>query len=648
MKLLALTTLATTSLAQSCTTFGAYQCSGSTLQQCAYGTSYDLNWVPMETCSSGTTCTTEGYVGCMPDAAPAGMGVPDVTSATFSDTSEALNTDARTLIPAPAVTAFAAATSNSAAPVAPPSVAINPSNSVAPVPGPKTEAAPPPAVPQATLIIPIATPIANTSTDTTLPDCYPNWTATPFANIPYNTANLVSYAGNNYIVAYQGAAGPPAAGGGTGWTLQGPCGGSGFTFRPFTTPGVIGYWTQWSPYTRKQNSIDKIDLTGFTAINYAFVNVDATGALQSFDTNADLNWMRIFTAQRIKYPNLKAIVSIGGWSGSQHFSTVAASASLTQAFVKNVHTFLDTMGFDGVDLDWEYPGGSGITCNTVSTSDAANYANLLSALRTELGPTRSISIAVSAITSHYADPATGVSYIPQYMKSINYAQIMSYDFYGSWDAYSDFNSPLNSPGPSDPQQPSQNNAAYPVPLSQSAAVALWVKAGASPSKLTNGLAFYGRSWTVPSTTNNGLYQLCQGSTKDAVTGLNSACAGPVGDVLDVTQFCDPCKLCYNSGVWMYLNLRGAAGQTMPPLPSSPVEAGNGWTREYFEFAQSPTVQTASNFRGLPSFISYDDPVSIKAKAAWAKSSGLGGTMIWELSQDYNAELVTAVHAGWGA
>ncbi|KAJ3062694.1 hypothetical protein HDU98_001438 [Podochytrium sp. JEL0797] len=564
--------------------------------------------------SSATTTSTPAATSASTTAA-----APVLTSATTTSTTTPVMTSTSTTSSAIVTSAAVATTTKSVAPVTSTTASTSTSTSA-----------------------------AATATGTPLPDCYPNWTATPFASIAYNGGNLVSYNGNNYVVTYQGAAGPPNAGAGTGWTLQGPCAGNGFTYRPFTTPGVIGYWTQWSPYSRKQNSIDQINLAGFNAINYAFVNVDATGTLQTFDQNADLNWMRTFTAQRLKYPNLRAIVSIGGWSGSMHFSTVAASASLTQTFVKNVHTFLDTMGFDGVDLDWEYPGGSGISCNTISTSDAANYVSLLSALRTELGPTRSISIAASAETSHYADPATGTSYIPQYMKYINYAQLMSYDFYGSWDAYSDFNSPLNSPGPSDPQQPSQNNAGYPVPLSQAAAVALWVKAGAPTAQLTNGLAFYGRSWSVPSTTNNGLYQLCQGSTQDPKTGLYSACTGPVGDFLDITQWCDPCKTCYNSGVWMYLNMRGAAGQTSPPLPSSATVAGNGWTRQYFDFAQSPTVQTSSNYRSLPSFISYDDPVSIKAKAAWAKSSGLGGTMIWELSQDYNAELVTAVHAGWGA
>ncbi|ORY35945.1 hypothetical protein BCR33DRAFT_722426 [Rhizoclosmatium globosum] len=476
--------------------------------------------------------------------------------------------------------------------------------------------------------------------------CYPNWTATPFGagQIPYNTGDLVSYNGQNWVVGYQGAAGPPNAAPGAGWTLQGPCNGS-FQHKPYTTPGVIGYWTQWSMYSRRQNAIDKLDLSGFTGINYAFVNALADGSLQTFDSNADLNYMRKFTALRYKYPNLKPIISIGGWSGSRYFSTIAKSAATIQTFVKNVHTFLDTEGFDGVDIDWEYPGGGGLDCNAVDPADVSNFVNLLAVLRAELGPTRTISLAVSAEVSRYVDGNTKVNRIPDILKYVSYIQIMSYDFYGSWNSYSDFNSPLFSPrnGTSDPVEPPANSAGYSQPLSISAAVNAWIAAGAKPSQLTSGLAFYGRSWSVTSNVNNGLYQPCKAA--DGNTGC-----GVIGDYLDAAKWKDPCGGEYNSGVWMYNNLRGAANtngqQAAAPLASGATAGSNGWTRQYFDFAQNPTVYSPS-YLNRPTIVSYDDPVSIKAKAQWSKNAGLGGVMIWELSQDYNLELITATKAGWG-
>ncbi|KAI9346244.1 glycoside hydrolase superfamily [Obelidium mucronatum] len=459
----------------------------------------------------------------------------------------------------------------------------------------------------------------------------------------YGAGQQVSYEAVNYKASYQTSATP--GGQFNGWTKIGPCNPESLKPRPYTTPGLIGYWTTWSPYSRKQNSIDKIDLTGFTAINYAFMNVNDQGNIITFDSWADQNWMAIFNGQRTKYPQLRTIVSLGGWSGSKHFSTIAKSPTLRQTFAQNVLKFIDSKGFDGVDIDWEYPGGGGIECNSVDPNDAANFALLLKDLRAVLGPDRIISMATSAEPSKYTVKATKVNYVKEYMKYVSYVQIMTYDFYGSWVPYSDFNSPLRAPGKGDGvKQPAVNSAGYVQPLSQEVSVDAWIAAGASPKHLTNGLGFYGRSWSVQSNKDNGLYQQCTGSKN------GSACAGIVGDYLDQKQWCDPCNTCYNSGVWMYNNMRGqqnsAGMQSAAPLASGATTASNGWTRKYFDFAQSPTLYSPS-YNGKSSFISYDDPVSLKAKAAWAKSKGLGGAMVWELSQDYNKELVSAVRAGWG-
>ncbi|KAJ3192561.1 hypothetical protein HDU82_003140, partial [Entophlyctis luteolus] len=385
-----------------------------------------------------------------------------------------------------------------------------------------------------------------------------------------------------------------------------------------------------------------LDLTGFTAINYAFVNVLANGTLASFDTWANFNWIRTFTAQRYYYPGLKTIASIGGWSGSRTFSTVAASSELTAVFAKSVHEFLDTYGFDGVDLDWEYPGGGGLSCNVVSPDDAKNYATLLQALRDELGADRTISIDVSAEVGRYT--SNGVSYAQKYSEIVSYVAIMTYDLYGASSPYSDFHSALNSPGPNDPVEPAANSASYSRPLSITAGISEWRNAGVSSSNLIAGLAFYGHSWQVSSEANNGLYQLCLGSVND------TACPAIVGDFLDARASTDVCGGTSFSGVWMYMNIRGANNlpnnnfQTSPPLPNSNTTvAGNGWTLEYFDFAQMSTLYP-DNYLSEPTFLAYGDPTSIYTKSACLKSA-VGGVMVGA-SQDYNAELTHALVSGW--
>ncbi|KAJ3243107.1 hypothetical protein HDU78_000801 [Chytriomyces hyalinus] len=600
------------------------------------GSNYKANWwsdkEPSLDSATWGAWTNEGP--CETGAASSSVVPPTSASPKPSTSSVAPPTSAS---PKPSTTSVAPPTSS----VAPSPTSVKPSTS---------------SVPPATTATSKTSSAVSPVPTSNLPVCWAPYSTYVFHPlVVYQPGNKVSYQGVNYIVAYQGAAGPPNAAAGSGWNSQGPCQGTSFAYRPFVSPGIIGYWTQWSIYSRAQNTIDKVDLTGFTGINYAFVNLAANGQLVSFDDNADSKWLRGFTSVRDKYPNLRTIVSIGGWSGSQHFSTVAASDSLTQTFVKTVHTFLDTFGFDGVDLDWEYPSGGGLECNTVNDADPPNFVKLLAALRAELGPDRSISLAVSGETTAYIQKSTGINYIPEIFKYINYAQIMSYDFYGSWSSYADFNSPLNAPGPNDPVQPAANNNGYTQSLSHTSTVNAWIKAGAKASQLTNGIGFYGRSWSVgngnATLPNNGLYNRCNSWDGTKCTAGSTT----VGDYLDVKPWAPPasstgksCGAPYNSGVWMYLNMRGAGGQQGAPLASGPTTGSNGWNRQYFDFAQSPTVYTPKNFQNVPSFVSYDDPVSVKAKAAWAKQQNLGGTMVWELSQDYNNEMVNALRAGWGA
>ncbi|KAI9199857.1 glycoside hydrolase superfamily [Polychytrium aggregatum] len=426
----------------------------------------------------------------------------------------------------------------------------------------------------------------------------------------------------------------------------------GFNYRKAPSKvGAVAYWPNWSQYSRPENIIDKVDVSKLTVVNYAFFNVDTDGSLMSFDMwgdfrgsdntkNKDFPAFSTLTDGGIYHlskarsanSNLRAVVSIGGWSGSVNFSKVAASSTARAAFVKNVHTFLDEYQFDGVDIDWEYPGGGGLGCNSVDPQDAVNFNTLLSQLRTELGSDRIISIAGSGEASRYT--VGGTNYLAQYAKSLSYFQVMTYDFYGSWNAYTDFNSPLNFPGSSDPQEPASNGV-YDgnKQISISSAITSYISSGVSKNQLVAGIAFYGRSWAVEAGSkakNNGLYQLCKLPSGTQDSKNPKACPPIPGDSLDAAApWTDPCGQSYYTGVWMYRNMRKDGVLSNPTTPAG------SWKRQYFNFAESPTL-----FNGTV-FISYDDTQSVAAKASWAKSQGLSGVMFWELSEDYNSELYNA-------
>lgn len=67
-----------------------------------------------------------------------------------------------------------------------------------------------------------------------------------------------------------------------------------------------------------------------------------------------------FTQLKTKKPNLKALLAIGGWNvGSTVFSDMVSGPGTRKAFVESAIGFIREYGFDGIDIDWEYPAKRG-------------------------------------------------------------------------------------------------------------------------------------------------------------------------------------------------------------------------------------------------------------------------------------------------
>lgn len=90
--------------------------------------------------------------------------------------------------------------------------------------------------------------------------------------------------------------------------------------------------------------------------------------------------------------NLKIFLSMGGWNeGSYKYSTVAKDPNKRAIMVQEVLSYLDKYGFDGFDLDWEYPCQRG-----GADEDKANFVTLLGDLKTGLNAVgKELSAAVS-------------------------------------------------------------------------------------------------------------------------------------------------------------------------------------------------------------------------------------------------------------
>lgn len=223
---------------------------------------------------------------------------------------------------------------------------------------------------------------------------------------------------------------------------------------------------------------------------------------------------------------------MGGWTGSQYFSTAVGSAANRTKFIRAINGLVNEYLLDGVDFEyvpafastctlqltfyalrvsvnsWEYPNGVGIGCNQVSPQDSANFLKLLKELRgSDLAENATLSAAVyvtpfndesgnpvgdtPVFSPQEVEPDTEtlriqMSDVSEFAKYLDYIEIMNYDIYGAWS---------NTAGPNAPLKDSCAPQSYQV-SSAVTAVGAWVDAGFPIDQIVLGVASYGHSFNV--------------------------------------------------------------------------------------------------------------------------------------------------------
>ena len=205
-----------------------------------------------------------------------------------------------------------------------------------------------------------------------------------------------------------------------------------------TAGEVVGYYAAWAPW--RGYGPEQLDPHQFTQINYAFADINqATGKVVLADPQREKETLAGLTALRKKNPNLKIVLSIGGWDYSTYFSDVASTAARRETFAKSCLELILAHDLDGVDLDWEYPvsGGDGVIHRP---QDQENFTLLLKAIREVLDRQerkdgREYRLTIAG--------ATGAWYLKNIepravAQVVDYIFLMTYDFSGPWSSRSGF------------------------------------------------------------------------------------------------------------------------------------------------------------------------------------------------------------------
>jgi len=379
-----------------------------------------------------------------------------------------------------------------------------------------------------------------------------------------------------------------------------------------TNKKVMGYVAQWDLYDRKY-PIETIPGDKLTHIMYAFCLPNPSqedfnklkenypfppkpyypppqlpeGAFAIHDEYAFEQQVPALMALKQKYPHLKICISLGGWTLSWTMSKVMSTPSLRTQFIKSSVDAIIKYGFDGFDLDWEYPGKQGAGYNVVDeVNDKVNVATFFKELQKELQtriPNKHIELSVAS--------GANKKVIEQYKESIQYLDyfnLMTYDFYGSWGNGGHLSGLYQNPAQGNPEDGFNIDAAVTTSLTI-----------CPKEKLCIGVPFYARGWqSLQKDPNN----------PDAPIIFGVSTQGP--------------------GVTKSQNAGGEPGLTCWKDLRDFIGKNNNI--EYFdEVAKVPYVHNSITGETW----SYDNPKSIQYKMQYLKEKDLAGLIIWQLSDD---------------
>ncbi|SDJ44283.1 glycoside hydrolase family 18 protein [Streptomyces indicus] len=397
----------------------------------------------------------------------------------------------------------------------------------------------------------------------------------------------------------------------------------------------VGYFTQWGVYGR-DFQVQDLDRSGaaarLTHINYAFGNVSPEGkcflnpvpgesdpwadyqrpldAENSVDGVADTDTQALagnfnqLKELKAKHPGLKVMISLGGWSWSTHFSDAVRTPESRKALVSScVDLYLKgnlpkdgvrggegaAAGvFDGVDLDWEWPGSEGDVDTVFRPEDKQNFTALVAEFRAQLdalGRKNRKHYDLSAFVPTAESKIDAGFEVKKIMRDLDFVTLQGYDFHVSGE-----------------KTTAQQSALFAKDdFSVHGTVQAWLERGAPARKLVVGMPFYGQGWT---------------GVGGGGDGLGQPATGPA-----------PAK--WANGYADYKELKALAASGTYKLHRN-LREGHAWLFD------GSTLWT------------YDDPAVLAQKSLYVKARGLGGAMFWSLDGDTeDGELIRTVDRALG-